>query len=359
MHGDFIFNERTLNSILLGRSAIDLKKLNIMSLEEAVGFIRVYGYDWDDAKDKDQLWAFHRQAVTLINETLAKKGNTVPEVLADPNRLGHVGYLLVYASTEPSNENEFQKWSCALLRVMHVLAHLRNDLSSAFVEQIHNQITRPFKNMIVEIPGVQGVTLGRSEDKDQIKLYRFDIKPIKTSTSSVVKLLAKSEYVVPFVMDRIGLRFVTRGVFDSFRVLRFLVEKNLISFPNNIPDQAKNTLYPGNLFFEFMYNLIETKREVESDSLEAMLQEKLKESLMRAEYKEKYNEFSGEDYRAIKFINRRRITVENFSFFYPYEIQIMDQETFHKTLSGPTAHDKYKERQIQAARQRVFGEASE
>ena len=45
-----------------------------------------------------------------------------------------------------------------------------------------------------------------------------------------------------------------------------------------------------------------------------------------------------------------------FRFFYPYEIQIMDNATFLKNQSGPMAHDAYKSRQRIKARERVFGD---
>lgn len=362
--GDFTFHKQTVETVLHGQSAIDIPRLNILNLEAANKFLSAYGYDWEDTKDRDQLWSIHRQAVILLREVLLREAEAIPEVLSDPNQLGHIGYLMVYASTEPKGDNEFQRYSCALLRIMHVLVHLKNDLSAVFIDQIQNQITKPFKDHIVEVPGVQGITLGRQVGGEQIKLYKFEVKPVKTSTSAVIKLLANPTYLVPYVMDRVGIRFVTKGIFDAFRVLRYLVGSNLVSFPNNIPDQARNTAYPTNLFLEVMDEIQSANREVSGDLIEEALRKKLSASLERAEYKEKYNAFSGLDYRSIKFINRRRISVTNdggneFSFFYPFEVQIMDHETYLKTLSGPMAHDKYKERQVEAARKRVLGVRSE
>ncbi|MEQ1875844.1 MAG: TIGR04552 family protein, partial [Bdellovibrionia bacterium] len=63
-------------------------------------------------------------------------------------------------------------------------------------------------------------------------------------------------------------------------------------------------------------------------------------------------------YRAIKFIARRLIEIEKpekFHFFFPYEVQIVDYDTYLKNLSGPEAHEQYKKRQREAARRRVLG----
>ncbi len=353
------FHWQTFDCVVGGKSVIDIPRLNIKNIEEANLFLKSYGYDWDSEKDREQLWSFHRQAVTLLRDVLLKSNEEkIPEVITDPNQLGHVGFLLVYASTEPEMKNHFQRWSCALLRIMHVLVHLRNDISAGFIDEIQTQVLKPFKSALIEVPGVSGVAFGRPAQP--IKLHRFDVKPIKTSTSSVIKLLANPHYVVPYVMDRIGIRFVTKGVFDSFQILRFLLDEKIISYPNNIPDQARNTLYPTNLFFELMAEIKKEHREYDMEKLEALLTQKLAQSMDRAEYREKYNAFSSSDYRAIKFINRRRINIQQknnevISFYYPFEVQIMDHTTYLKTLSGPTAHNKYKERQIQAARKRVLG----
>ncbi|OQW51544.1 MAG: hypothetical protein A4S09_09950 [Proteobacteria bacterium SG_bin7] len=355
---DFDFHSQTFEAMLQGLSAIDIPRLNILNIEEAHRFLSAYGYQWENERDRDQLWSIHRQAVILLREVLLEDEEKIPDVLSDPNQLQHLGYLLVYASTDPRANNEFQRYSCALLRIMHVLVHLKNDLSSVFLDQIQSQITKPFKDHIVEVPGVQGMTLGRGND--QIKLYKFEVKPVKTSTSAVIKLLANRTYLVPYVMDRVGIRCVSKGVYDAFRVVRYLVSSNLVSFPNNLPDQARNTVYPTNLFLELMDELKKAGREFDGVIIEEALKKKLTDSLERAQYKEKYNAFSGAEYRSIKFINRRRISVTSedghkFSFFYPYEVQIMDHETYLKTLSGPMAHSKYKERQIESARKRVLG----
>ena len=86
-------------------------------------------------------------------------------------------------------------------------------------------------------------------------------------------------------------------------------------------------------------------------------------SLIKVNYLLYLNQYSGSDYRFIKFISRQLIKVngENgrggFSFFYPFEVQILDQEGYLKTLSGPSEHAAYKERQMIAARKRLFPES--
>jgi uncharacterized protein (TIGR04562 family) len=138
-----------------------------------------------------------------------------------------------------------------------------------------------------------------------------------------------------------------------------------MSYPHIIPDQSNNTLYPTNLFTEVMNEI--TSREIKGEdvsgeAIQELLKERLESEKTRAEYREKSNEFSGPDYRFIKFINRKLITVavgpgetqRAFRFFYPFEIQVMDYETYVRNLTGPMAHDEYKNRQRKKARGRVF-----
>lgn len=44
-------------------------------------------------------------------------------------------------------------------------------------------------------------------------------------------------------------------------------------------------------------------------------------------------------------------------FFFEYEIQLMDQASHQRSLSGPASHEAYKRRQVDTARLRVFGRA--
>jgi uncharacterized protein (TIGR04562 family) len=207
--------------------------------------------------------------------------------------------------------------------------------------------------------------LGNPNDPDAVALKRFDTKPFKTSNSSVTKLLAKPEEVAFGILDKMGVRFVTRSMFDVFGVMRYLTRKNIISFPHIIPDQSNNNLYPVNLLFEVMESITKDMDLTEKD-LDALMLKKLEESKDRAQFRRKMNYFSSTEYRFVKFITRKLINVDwpgenrkSFNFFYPYEIQIVDYETYLKNLTGPASHDEYKKRQVRKARVRIFGWNSE
>ncbi len=365
MGHNFEFDASILDSLIGGRSAIDTPRLSIQNLEQAKNFIRAYGYDLDEPEDLRKLWAYHRRAVTFIRTELlgpkkrasdSESALVVPEQVSDPNQLKDLSYLLIYASTQDGRPNSLQKWSCAILRVMHVLAHLDNDLFTRFSAEIQEQILKPFQNRVQKDPAT-GVFLGLPGDRERILLHKFDVKAFKTSNSSVLKLLAKPDALAFSILDKVGVRFVTRHLFDVFRVLRFLVDQNLVSYPHVISDQSNNTLYPLNIFLETMETLTQ-QGSLSAQEIDVLLWARLTEAEGRANFNEKLNLFSSKDYRFLKLISRRLIRVDSLTFFYPFEVQIVDYETNLKNLSGASSHEQYKERQRARARIRVLGVGS-
>lgn len=361
MRIDPSFDPIILGALVGGLHILDIPRLNVQNLEEARDFVRSYGYDLNEEKDRTKLWNYHRRAVTFVQTHFLDEGQQLPEALSDPNQLKDLSYLLIYASTKDSRENSFQKWTCGILKVMHVLVHLDNDLFTVFSSEIQDQILGSYRDHIYQDAPSGLLLLGNPNDPESVTLKKFDTKPFKTSNSSVTKLLAKPEEVAFSILDKMGVRFVTRSLFDAFQVMRYLTRRNIISFPHIIPDQSNNNLYPVNLLLEVM-ETITKDRDVNEKELDQLLLSKLQESMGRAEYKRKHNHFSSTDYRFIKFITRKLIRVEGpkgegrpLSFFYPYEVQIVDYETYLANMTGPASHDEYKKRQIRKARHRIFG----
>jgi uncharacterized protein (TIGR04562 family) len=239
---------------------------------------------------------------------------------------------------------------------MHVISQLHNDLFNYFSLEIQEEIFRPYRQF-VQKDSVTGIRL--VSEFDTVPLQKFDMKPFKDSDSAITKLLAKPEEVAFGLMDKIGVRFVTPALFDVFRVMRFLVENHVVSPANIIPSQSNNTLYPVNLFIEVMESLPRTT-EMEPAEVDRLLNERLVREKDKARFLEKHNVFTSREYRFIKFITRQLVRVthpetgKSFSFFYPYEVQILDYEHYLKSLSGPASHDEYKARQRQRARERVL-----
>ncbi len=354
------FKHQALEALVGGQSPLDFSNLSVGHLDGAHEFLLAYGYDVELPEDLKVVEMIHRQAVALLRDKLLDEGEELPKEVYDPQSLEDIGSLFVYASNLDGKYDSIQPWACALLKVMHVFAHLENDIFHLFPQDIKTQLIRPFQSFIYEDSVTNKSVMGSEQDGEKIVLERFEIKPTKSLTSSVIKLLAKRDMFAMTLLDKVGVRFVTRNVFDSFRVLRFLHEHSLVSFPNSIVDQVTNTIYPVNLFFEAMDELRSRSPMAPLEEIDEVMERKLDQHFSRAEFVEKENIFSGDSYRFMKFISRKLIRINmpegrQVRFFYPFEVQIMDYDTYLKNLQGPQSHKSYKERQRMAARRRIFG----
>lgn len=358
----YYFDDSSLSVVAGGASALDRKSLDIHGLDEAESFLRTYGYQITNPDDLERLWYFHRRALVLISEKLLISLENLPEELKSKDKLKDIRNLLIYAS-QTENKN-LQTWSCALLRCMHVFVHAETDLFGSFAEEIQKQILTPFENSVKQEEVLQ-LRSFQKEGHPSIDLYDFQTKPFKTSSSTVIKLLAKPDALAVKVFDKIGVRFITKSIFDSFQVIRFLVEENLISFPQIMPDQSSNNMYPVAEFIavcERLKKKYPTEHKLTSKNIDRLLLKKIGNQSAFLGLFRKENPHSSKDFRYIKFITRQLIKIQPsgggkaFSFFYPFEVQIMNDEAFKKIHSGDSDHSSYKNRQITAAVKRLFPE---
>ncbi|MCC6277066.1 MAG: TIGR04552 family protein [Oligoflexia bacterium] len=353
------FPKQLMKTVIGGFSIIDVPRLDFNSLEEAGEFLKVYGYDLSVAEDSEAVWKIFDQAIEMLQKYILNEGESIPEVLATREKVEDMRRLLLYASTRDHTKNPVQLWSCAILRVMHCIAHVENDLFFNYTTEIQDQILKPVQAHVESLPHGE-IFLGSKDGVDQISLNKFEVKAFKEKHSMVIKTLSKPETVAIDIFDKMGVRFVTHSIFDAFRVIRYLRLTNVICFANVVPNQSKNTLFPTNLFLEIIDELVAKKKPFEVEEIDKRLQQRFQTESHRAEYKEKHNPFSDANYRVIKFICRQLIKVPTSSgqirFFYPYEVQIMDYDTYTKNLAGTAAHGEYKLRQRKAARDRVLGE---
>lgn len=359
----FIFDSSILSSVVGGHSAIDIPKLNIHTLDAASSFLLSYGFDINSTTDVEKLSYYHRRALVLMIEKLGFKDTEIPDLFRDLKQLGDVRNLLIYASTQDPDQKDLQRWACAIIRCMHVFVHAENDLFSSFSEEIQSQILSPFQDCIIHDGNTHRTFLKDPTGAlDPIELLGFEVKPFKTSSSTVIKLLAKPDALAMKIFDKLGVRFITRNLFDTFQVVRFLIKENVISFPHIMPDQSSNNLYPVDAFMEVCDELAQRLDTLDEKTIQEVFDRKLADLGDNVKFLRKENFFSGADYRFIKFISRKLIHIkpqggkEAFSFFYPFEVQIMDQSAHQKILSGPSEHEAYKERQRMAARKRLFPE---
>lgn len=364
MHAtSYLFPWETLTSIIGGESAIDVPRLHLRSLEEAESFLSCYGYDWQKAAHRREASKIRALAIRFVEEVLLADapGYEIPAAI---RRREDVRRLLLWASAPPTSAR--QRWSCVLLRVMHTFAHANSNLNSRFGPQVRAQILERFDGHVRALPG-GGFQLG--DGPWGVRLAHFEVKPPKGLQAAVIKLLHKVENVAASIFDWVGVRFVTQNRFDALLVVRYLRTHNIIMFANVKPRRSRNTLLDMGLLRGLLAGL-ESEAEQAPERLQARL-EALRaevESWPRSEESGRpYNPFSARTYQSIQFTGRQRIRLprslhlegaepDELSFFFPFEVQILDQESYEASRSGQASHETYKARQIDAIRKRVLGD---
>jgi uncharacterized protein (TIGR04562 family) len=281
-----------------------------------------------------------------------------PEVLFNDNILD----LLIMASEK--EKTLLQIWACAVLRVAHTITHVENDLAKSFMPGIKKQIFSRFMDHL-KMSRTGEYYLGEGDQKIQLKM--FEMKNEKSRESLILKLLHKKENVTADVFDRIGVRVVTYTKLDVILVLKYFSVNHVVSFANIKPSRTRNNLINVERFLQGIeelnaHDLSSWKEEDVSEFLERHLQLPPEEKELETDRIIKENNlYSSTLYSSLQLTGRQLITIKDFfkpeivyRFFFPFEIQILDEESFNESREGRASHEEYKKNQICAARKRVL-----
>ncbi len=392
---DWSFSWPVMNVLIGGRSSIDLPEIQITSMQEATSFLKSYGYDPDKTHDARLMHAAICESLAFIERSLMpkewKNGVQPPlEVLtcSDPRM------LLIWACDRAPEHNQRRMWSCAILRVMHTIAHIEGAFRYSDIDVAREDIVGRFQSVVTYDD--RGDTWLQSGDQ-RVKLHKMDWKHKKSRESVLLKLLHKRANVAETIYDMLGLRIVTEFQSDVMRVVKLLYRSHIISFPNAIPSRSRNSILDADVFrarIEQLRGELMTDKISEEDFLNAV--QKLQ---LDPPEDGKENLHSGVDYHAIQMTCRqlirtpRPLTIlrkglqreldemrkagkeqsgiaelvqvlrnisrlggdDEFSFF-PFEVQVMDRRSWEINTTGKASHSKYKKSQLKAARRRVLNE---
>ncbi len=327
----------SIRNALQGESFIDAKRIHIHSLEEASLFLQSYGYDLDDAQDAAELKELKAKSIELIEDELLLEGESIPQSILedqDPRQ------LLLIASNP--RKRELALWCGSILRVLHTLVHSYSYLNDKYHTDIREQIFSRFNAHIIK----------RNEhfQMGDIRLVNFELRPEKTQRSVAMKLMHKSENVAADIFDWIGLRIITEFRADVLEVLAYLRNHHIIAYANLKPYRTRNTLL----------NLDWIKQSLqEGISVESLKQLMQNEPYPTEKESKSDNPFSSTSYHSVQLTCRQRIKIRNdnqksFAFFFPFELQIMDIESYEKSRQGLASHSEYKKRQRASVRKRIL-----
>ncbi|MGZ3184219.1 MAG: TIGR04552 family protein [Telluria sp.] len=353
----FSLNWGYLSAITTGKSAIDLGELALRNLNDARAFAREYGYDLDQPAARAIVQRVHGEAIAFIAATFLtpEQANLIPPEVAqaeDPVQ------LLVYASQHGQQAHVLRMWSCAVLKVMHAIFYLDNNLELRHFNTIREQVFATLDDVIQH----DGECHFLSDGELCLPLLHFDRKRNKGRNSILLKLLHKASYLAADIYDHLGIRLVFNTRFECLLALETLRRAHLLSVTNIEPERTRNTMLDldaAKQVFVKYRAMLEHSPCYPVSVLQKMDEELA--AIARAQTRAD-NPHSGAGYSSIQITVRKMIHLDgedgaalDSGFFFDYEIQLMDKASYEKTLTGPASHDAYKRRQVEAARLRVFG----
>jgi uncharacterized protein (TIGR04552 family) len=358
--GRLSLNWSYLNAIANGVSAIDLGALALRNLHDAQQFVREYGFDLDQPAAPLLIRKAHREAVDFILRTFLEPQQAAlipPEVSHPDDPL----QLLVYASLRGQHVDARRMWSCAVLKVMHGIFYIDNNLKLRHFHAIRAQVFGSLDEVIL----CDGERHYLSDGELCLPMLHYDRKDNKGRDSILLKLLQKAAYLAADIFDHLGVRLVFATRFECLLALRTLQRAHLLSVTNVDAGRTRNTLLDleaAKQIFTKYRARIEHSDEYPLELLKIMDAElaELSQPQTRCD-----NPHSGVGFSSIQVTVRKMIHVQQLDaapeqdydvgFFFEYEIQLMDQASYERSLTGPASHDAYKRRQVDTARTRVFG----
>jgi uncharacterized protein (TIGR04562 family) len=393
----YMFDWEIFDVVVGGKSALDTKNfLGPMSnIEQVNQFLKGYGLDPNSHIAKSELFGNFQEAMQFIRRYFLKEGNPDGLDLKVPNSLlmiSDISQLFLMATDDNLQKKEDKLWAEIILKVMHTIMHADKDLRSNYFNIIQTQIFDRFYKYVFRSDDNK-LFIGVKGTEDVVPLVDFETKSKKTRESVIIKLLHKAENVAEELFDRVGVRFITHSRFDTLRLIRFLLEKNIVIPHNNKPSRAVNTMIDMVKFKEAHQTILKMaiRNNLSEDRFLAAMERAAVEAELVHGDNEK-NKHTSKSYQSIQFTCRQLIEYKNpflqefndlrklakannpeenelarkvmnmdislvardIRFFYPYEIQVVDQDAFKENSQGDASHQEYKRLQVKSALKRVF-----
>lgn len=393
----YMFDWEMLDVVVGGKSALDTKNFlgPMSSIEQVNQFLKGYGLDPSDHVTKAELFGNFQEALQFIKRYFLQEGNPDGLDLRLPNSLlmiSDISQLFLMATDDSPSKKEDKLWAEIILKVMHTIMHADKDLRSNYFNIVQTQIFDRFYKYIFRSDSDK-LFIGIKGSENVVPLVDFETKSKKTRESVIIKLLHKAENVAEELFDRVGVRFVTHSRFDTLRVIRFLIEQNIVIPHNNKPSRAINTMIDLHRFKEAHQRVIKMalRNNLSEERFVAAMEREIQECNLQGDGSER-NKFTSKSYQSIQFTCRQLIEYKNpflqefndlrriakklnpeenelarrvlnmdislvardIRFFYPYEIQIVDQAAFQENSQGDASHQEYKRQQVQSAMKRIF-----
>jgi len=395
----YVFSWETMHTIIGGRSALDLSHLRLVNggTDEAYRFLARYGYDLNVPSQSDDVQRIRQLSIEFVRSVLLPglRGVQMPAEFESMPVLD----MLLLAAADPeiaakkypdtAHERTLRSaWACAVLRVMHTMAHAVNYFQSNYYREIRERILNRFVEQVRTHPDGSQYLHSASFD---VPLVRFEVKETKPLHSVAIKLLQKQENVAYDLFDHIGVRMIVQRPVDALFAVRALREEHTIMYPNIKPTRSRNTLIEMHEYDNHVRSCLLRYQNGELDEDGTAQAIHAFDSKPETTEQVDWNPYSSDKYQSIQFTCRQMIRFANplferlthaqavahkhlvgdplqemlkalstdqidpeIQFFFPYEVQVMDIASYEQATEGRASYAEYKERQIASVRRRVM-----
>jgi uncharacterized protein (TIGR04562 family) len=386
------FNWGIMDVLIGGKSSIDLQELKVRSWQDATEFLRYYGYDPDVPADAQKIHMVICEAWNFIEQYLMpfewSRGKQPPSHLLYTHDARDI--ILAASDLRPDVATT-QAWACAVLRVMHTIAHIDGVTKYADIEAARTQVMNRFLKFVFRD---QDGKLRFGDRHTSVVLDRIEWKLRKSRESIILKLLHKKANVAETIYDLLGIRIITKKLADVMVVVKFLRDFHIVTFPNCNPSRARNSLIDVE---SFKHNVDMLREMLEDGRIKPQEFTNILQGLTKplAVVNSAANPHTAKGYRAVQLTCRQLIRYPNPALrwqeklrryldeksiseqthqicteilqlaatepqdeqlegFFPFELQVMDEASAAQNAMGEASHDLYKQSQVKAARRRVL-----
>lgn len=379
-----------LSVVLDHQNILSQRNLNIAHRERSAEFLSHCGFDLTRFEHRKQIEQFFGEAVFFIRHVLftheEREQFSVPQNLLhldDPRR------LLVFASQKTPRRRYLRLWSCALLKVMNAISHV----------EFNGKLKELDAARDIIFGKVKAITKMSTDHGWRAKSQNFDVnldsvewKEAKSRHSVLLKLLHKPEAMAEEVFDYLGVRFIVPEAKDIAKLLRVLLETDIIIPHQVLSLRSRNSLLNlanAQKQLSIAHDLLQTGAATPTEFMEMC--EKVDWSIHAQDSKKgsRQNIHSSHRYKSIQMTVRHLVRTPNPAFlvlstlagqlryarglepeddpllmglipeenarFFPLEIQIFDRKSHQVAQFGPASHDQYKSNQLQTVRKKILG----
>ena len=376
--------------VLDHQNILNQRNLNIPHRERSAEFLRHCGFDLTRFEHRKQIEQFFGEALFFIRHVLLtpdeRERFLVPQNLLqldDPRR------LLVFASQKVPRRRYLRLWSCALLKVINAISHLEFNGKLKELDAARDLIFGKIKS-ITKMSSEHGWRA--TSHNFQVSLDAVEWKEAKSRHSVLLKLLHKPEAMAEEVFDYLGVRFVVPQTKDIAKLIRVLLETDIIVPHQVLSLRSRNSLL--NLGFaqkqiSIAHDLLQTGAATPDEFLAMCEKVDWTSSTSEGKKSARQNIHSSTKYKSIQMTVRHLVRTPNPAFlvlstlagqlryarglepeddpllmglipeenarFFPLEIQIFDRKSHQVAQFGPASHEQYKSNQLQTVRKKILG----